>query len=45
MPLWANGCNNHHIEVNLKSRDDMVCGPPTTTQKTMQLKLGYRLNK
>ena len=28
--------NNHHIEVNFDSRDDMLCGPPTTIQETMQ---------
>ena len=28
--------NNHYIEVNLESYDDMVCGPPTTTPESMQ---------
>lgn len=32
MPLCANiYMITHHIEVNLESRDDMVCGPPTMT--------------
>ena len=26
----------NHIEVNLESRDDMLCGPPTTTRESMQ---------
>ena len=28
--------NNHHMEENLESRDDMLWCPPTTTQETMQ---------
>src|SRR5689334_24856641 len=33
-PLCANiDIINHHIEVNLESREDILCGPPTTTRE------------
>ena len=28
--------HNHHIEVNLESHYDMLCGPPTIAQESMQ---------
>ena len=34
----------NHIEVNLESRDDIVCGPPTTTRETMQF-IMLQMNK
>ena len=34
--MCKNVYNSHHIKVNLKSRDDRVCGPPTRIRETMQ---------
>ena len=33
--------NNHHIKVTVESRGDMLCGPLTTTWKSMQVMMNF----